>query len=270
MLFAAALLLPHLTGSQPPDSIALLKPGVQRRVDVASASTRPWVNANGWRLERGSAKPFFYDVAGDTAALAAAEAFAYQREAAVHTDAAGTASFERMTAFLKTLEPGPEQVRANVGVIDDGSSQTGEVMNLLARHNILFLVESAPRSDLAVNIKLGSKEFPVFDAANPNEFAQKIRQRITDEKRILRIYGSDVVLARLTGDSSRARLHLINYGGRPVYGLRVRVLGNYPQRKLALFDVPDAQIQDYEVLPEATEFTLPVLRTYGVVDLFSK
>lgn len=270
MLFAAALLLPHLTGSPPPDSVSLPKPGVERRVQVASATTRPWVNANGWRLERGGGKPFFYDVAGDTAALAAAEAFTYQREAAIHTDAAGTSSFERMTAFLKTLGAGPDKVIANVGVIDDGSPQTGEVMNLLARHNILFLVEPAPRSDLAVNIKLGSKEFPVFDAANPNEFAQKIRQRITDEKRIIRIYGSDVVLARLTGDASHARLHLINYGGRPVYGLRVRILGDYPTKKLTVFDVPDAQPQDYEVLQGATEFTLPEMRTYAVVDLFSK
>jgi hypothetical protein len=270
MLLAAAILLPHLVTEAPPDAVKLDKPGVQYRMNVASASSRPWVTANGWRLERGGPRPFYYDVTGELATLAAAEAFAYRREAMIHTDAAGAARFEKMLAFLKSIGEGPAQVIANVGVVDDGSAETGEVMNLLGRHNLLYRVETAPDPKLAVNVTLGSAEYPKASAANPNEFAQKIRQEITDEARVLRVYGSEVVLARLTGEDGRARLELINYGDRPVNGLRIRILGTYGSGKVAAFELPDAKLQDYAVQDSATEFTLPELKRFAVVDLSSK
>jgi hypothetical protein len=270
MLLAAALLLPRLVTSAPPDAVKLAKPGVQYRMNVASASSRPWVTANGWRLERGGSHPFFYDVTGDLATLAAAEAFAYQREVVVQTDAAGTARFNTMLRFLESIGEGPADLIADVAVIDDGSAETGEVMNLLARHNLLYRPVAAPDPKLPVNIKLGSPEYPKASAANPNEFAQKIRQQITDEKRTLRVYGSEVVIARLTGEPGRLRLHLINYGDRPVNGVRIRVLGAYPNSKPAAFELPDAKLEDYAVQDGSTEFTLLELKRYAVVDLFTK
>jgi hypothetical protein len=268
MLLAAVILLPHLVTGPPADAVKLPKPGVQYRTDLASASSRPWVNANGWCLLRGGSHPFFYDVKGDTTALAAAEAFAYQRDAAIHTDAPGAAIFDRMMAFLKSLGEAPTTSLANIGVVDDGSAEAGEVMNLLARHNLLFRIAPAPDASLPVNIQLGTPQYPKTSAANPEAFAQKIRETLTDAKRTLRIYGTDVVLARVNGDSGRMRIHLINYGERSVYGIRVRVLGIYPKHAIAAF-AGNSELRDYDAQAGATEFTLPELKRYAVVDLSS-
>ena len=85
-------------------------------------------------------------------------------------------------------------------------------------------------------MKLGTKEYPLEDAKNPGTVAQVVRANLTDEKRSLRIYGSQVVVARLTASGGHVRLHLLNYAGadRKVEGIRVRVLGQYPKHQLAL------------------------------------
>ncbi len=267
MLLAATILLPHLVSGPPADSVRLPKPAVQYRTDLASASSRPWVSANGWRLQRGGSHPFFYEVTGEATALAAAEAFAYQRDAAIHTDAAGTAVFGRMLAFLKSLGEAPTTPLADIAVVDDGSTEAGEVMNLLARHNLLFRI--APTRDASLPIQLGTSEYPKTSAANPEAFAQKIRERLTDEKRSLRLYGTDVVLARVNGDSGRVRIHLINYSERSVYGIRVRVLGGYPKHAIAAF-AGNSDLKDYDTEAGATEFTLSELKRYAVVDLSSR
>jgi hypothetical protein len=64
-------------------------------------------------------------------------------------------------------------------------------------------------------------------------------------------------------------VQLINYAGaaRKVSGVRVRVLGKFPQHKLTADDNPGEQLLDYTVESDATEFTLPELKTYAVVDL---
>ena len=112
-----------------------------------------------------------------------------------------------------------------------------------------------------------AREYPVEDAADPSAFALKIRRQLTDEQRTLRIYGSEVVIARLTGDGARARLHLINYGGREIEGLRVRLRGAYP---VAVAYIPGGggeSPQDYVVTDGATEFSLPRFGVYTVIDL---
>ena len=78
-----------------------------------------------------------------------------------------------------------------------------------------------------VNVKLGTKEYPLEDAKNPSTLAHSVRYHLTDEKRSLRVYGSQVVVGRLTASGGHARLHLINYASanRKVDGIRVRVLG---------------------------------------------
>jgi hypothetical protein len=157
----------------------------------------------------------------------------------------------------------------DIGYIDDGSGASGEVMNLLVRSNLLFQVVAAPDKRLKLNVKLGDKEYPLADAKNPGTVAHSVRSNLTDEKRSLRIYGSQVVVGRLTGDGAHARLHLLNYAGanRKVDGLRVRVLGKYPKHQVWLADGAGVELLDYTVESDATEFTLPELKTYAVVDL---
>ena len=156
---------------------------------------------------------------------------------------------------------------ANIGVIDDGSAASGELMNLLSRRNLLYRIVTAPDPHLDLNIRLGSTEYPKSEAANPSKLAQKIRAELTDEKRILRVYGSEVVIARLVGTGDRVRIHLLNYANRPVTGLRVRVLGNFPNWQVAAYDEPDLKIEDLVTAEGATEFTVPEMGTYAVIDL---
>jgi hypothetical protein len=239
-------------------------PKVEYHMDVASATRVPWVDANGWQFEREPGRAFFYDAPAGSAALAAAEAFAYGAGAAIRAAPEDLDAFARMLRFLGEIDQPRLPVMANIGVIDDGSDTMAEVLNLLARHNLLFHVIPAADPKYDLNIRL------VPEAANPYEFAMQIRRDLTDEKRLLRIYGSNVVLVRLTGDASQARVHLLNYGKATVKGLRVRVLGSYPQGKLSAFEHPHAALEDYNVQDGATEFTIPGIGTYAVVDLVGR
>jgi len=221
----------------------------------------PWLDANGWRFEREPGRTIFYDAPAGSARLAAAEAYAYGVEAAIQAAPEDLAPLARMLKFLGEIDQPRLPAMANIGVIDDGSAAMGEALNLLARHNLLFRVISAADPKYDLNIR------HVPEIANPYEFAMKIRRDLTDEKRLVRIFGSNVVLVRLTGDGSRARVHLLNYGQVAVKGLRVRVLGAYKDGKLAAFERPGAALKDYSVENGATEFTLPEMATYAVVDL---
>jgi hypothetical protein len=172
-----------------------------------------------------------------------------------------------MLAFLGSLDDAALPELANIGIVDDGSAVTGEVLNLLARRNLLARVVATPDAKYDLNVRIGSKEYPREQAADPSAFAAMIRRKLTDEKRLLRIYGSEVVLGRLTGEGPRARVHLINYGGGKVEGLRVRVRGAYTQGKLAAFNVENAELVDYARTDDGTEFTVPEMDVYAVVDL---
>jgi hypothetical protein len=244
----------------------LPQPGVEFRPDVASATRAPWVNSNGARLLRATGKPVYYEAAKGKAVLCAAEAFAYGAEALLRVDPADLEQFASMLRFLKRVDAPRLPVLANIGFIDDGSAEAGEAMNLLTRRNLLFRIVSAPDPRLDLNVRIGAPEYPHSAAVNPSEFTARIRQKLTDEKRLLRIYGSEVVIGRLTGDGSRARLHLLNYGGRKVEGLRVRVRGTYKQ---AQFSTPDGAgaVSDFLAADDATEFSIPELASYAVIDL---
>jgi hypothetical protein len=242
-------------------AVQAVAPAVEYHMDVASATRVPWVDANGWRFEREPARSFFCDAPAGSAALAAAEAFAYGAEAAIRAAPEDLAQFAGMLKFLTGIDQPRLPVMANIGVVDDGSDTMAEALNLLARHNLLFHVIPAADTKYDVNIR------QVPADANPYEFAMKIRRQITDEKRLLRIYGSNVVLGRLTGDTSQVRVHLINYGKAAVKGLRVRVLGAYEHGALAAFDRPGAAFVDRSAQDGVTEFTIPEMGPYAVVDL---
>jgi len=245
-------------------------PGVQYRLSVASATSVPWIDANGWRFQRNVGKTWSYSVPARKAALAMAEPYAYGVDAVVRLDPPDLDLFARMLAFLRRIDRPRMPALANIGIVDDGSDVTGEVLNLLARRNLLFKVLMAPDPRYDLNVRIGSKEYPEEEAADPYTFAGKLRYQLTDEKRLVRIYGSDVVLVRLTGDGERARLHLINYANRRVNGLRVRMLGEYRAGELAAFGIDNAALLDYAARDGATEFTVPDIDTYAVVDLVKR
>jgi hypothetical protein len=260
MLLLVAAALPALLGSQPAPAgcIALSAPRVNMRSNVARATSSPWVDSNVWHFLRSPDKQFCIDAPGRLSALAAAEAFAYNVTAFIKTD--GTEAFQKMLTFLREVPSADLTGLANIGFVDDGTPQAGELMNLLSRRNLLYRVVKSPDPHLPVNVA-------TIQAGDPNKQAYAIRQQVGDDKRLLRLYGSEVVIGHLTGDGSRLRLHLVNYAQRPVTGLRVRVLGRYPQSVAHVFGVPDAKLMDFAADPEATEFTLATLNEYAVIDL---
>lgn len=248
--------------------VKLPSPAVEYRPNVASATRSPWLVSNGWRFLRSPEGRFLYDAEGPEAALAAAEAYCFGADALVRTDDSGLKPFQEMLGFLGRLEAnGP--VRADIGFVDDGSAAASEIMNLMVRNNLLFRVLSRPDPALKLTVRLGSKELPLEDAKNPVMAVHEIRARLTDEKRSLRLYGSAVVVGRLTALSNGVRVHLLNYAGaeRKVDGVRIRVLGHYAKHRLAAAGSPNEQLLDYLVDHDATEFTLPELRSYAVIDL---
>ena len=102
---------------------------------------------------------------------------------------------------------------------------------------------------------------------HPSAFALKIRRLLTDEQRSLRIYGSEVVIARLIGDAARIRLYLINYGGREIEGLRVRLRGSYAGGEARVPGAGTVMLQDFAAAGGFTEFSVPRIATYAVIDL---
>ncbi|MGE5567398.1 MAG: hypothetical protein ACM3S5_00025 [Rhodospirillales bacterium] len=238
-----------------------LPPGVEWQVNAASATRMPWIDANGWQFIRKPNAAWWYDVPAGAAALAAAEAFAYGADAVLRIDPADLDALGRMRAFLRSVDGPALPAMTNITVVDDNSPELDEALNMLARRNLLFRVASAPDHSSDLNLRAGP------EAADPVLFAVRARQELTDEKRLVRIYGSDTVLVRLTGDGTRARVHLLNYAQRPVEGLRVRVRGIYKTGVLHAPDAAGAALADYAASEGATEFTVPRLEIYAVVDL---
>jgi hypothetical protein len=247
--------------------VELQVPGVAGRAEMASATSRPWVYANGWRFLRHTAGRFRCDVPARQAPLAAAEALAYGADVVLAVEPGGLEGLGRMLAFARSVPAVDLPGAADVAVHDDDSELLEEVLNLMARGNLLFRVVRAPAADVPLNVRIGSTEFPREAAEDPRAFALAVRRRLTDERRSLRLYGSEAVLGRLLRDASRARLHLLNYGGRPIEGLRVRLLGRWAQPEALVFGEGRRPVEDYAIEGGATEFSLATLGAYAVVDL---
>jgi hypothetical protein len=238
--------------------VKLLAPGIDRRVRVASATTAPWVNANGWRIRREPGRDFRYELPAGSAPLAAAEAFTYEAKAVLKIDPSDIADFGEMLGFLRSI---PERSLPDIvdfGFVDDGSDTAGEQLNLLSRRNLLFRIVKQPDSQLRFNVAANSD--------NPNLFAAKIRERLKDEQRSLRVYGSEVVVCRMTSNGKQTRIYLLNYGRRRIDGVRLRVRGSYSSGKV--YAVGSAKgLEDMGAADGFTEFTVRDLGVYAVVDL---
>jgi hypothetical protein len=237
------------------------KPGVQYRMDRAAATSVPWIDANGWQLERDPKRTYYYDVPSAALPIAMAESYSRNARTVIHPEA-DVASFGFMLAFLKRIDQAEMPQMANIGLTDDGSDIAGEAMNLLARRNLLFRIVKTPDRKLDLNVSPTAQ-----DASNPFTYAQEIRQKLGDDKRLVRLYGSDVVLANLTGNGKKARLFLINYSNRKVTGLRVRLRGAYKNAALHVFDIENAAAADYLSEDGNAEFTVPEMGPFAVVDL---
>lgn len=262
-----------LTPAETAGRETLLVPGRASRAGVASPTRSPWINANGWRFMRahGGGK-YAYDVPAGRAALATAEAFAYGADAIIKVTKEDLPAVGAMLTFLKTVPEAPDLAAhdagvADLGVIDDGTPITGEVMNLLSRRNLLFEPLKAPSTHYKINIKVGSKEYPEAEAADPSGFALKVRRQLTDEQRSLRIYGSEVVIGHLTSKGGKARLHLVNYGGSDVEGLRVRIRGTFKEDAVLVAGTGPVKLDGLAIVEGGTEFSLPRMATYAVIDL---
>jgi hypothetical protein len=244
----------------------LQTPGIVARPGVASPTRAPWIATNGSRFMRAPGGKYLYDRPAGTAALAAAEAFTYGADALIKIDPADAAPLGSMQAFLGMLPVVDLPAVADLAVVDDGSPVTGEAMNLLVRRNLLFEIVKAPSAKHRVNVAIGGADFPAKDAADPSAFAQKIRQQLSDDQRSLRVFGSEVVIGRLTSDGSRARVQLLNYGGRDIEGLRVRVRGAWSSADAHVSGVDATTVSDLAVADGFTELSVPRLATYGVID----
>jgi hypothetical protein len=116
--------------------------------------------------------------------------------------------------FLRFLKAQEERSRryGKIGIVDDHSPLMDEVLNMLARRNLLYRVVPAPDRKLDITVQLGTKDFPKESAENPSDFAARVRAKLGDDKRLVRLYGATTIIAHLTGDGKRARLFLLNYG----------------------------------------------------------
>jgi hypothetical protein len=243
----------------------LAAPGILGQAALASATRTPYVVANGWRFVRKAGGSYLYDLPVGRAVLAAAEAFAYGADAVLKIQPSDLCDLGGIYALLSGVPPPDLPALADIAVVDDGSPLVGEVMNLLARRNLLFRPVPKAPSKAALTVVLGSKEFPKPAASDPSAFAQKVRQALGDQRRSLRLYGSEVVIGRLTGDGARARLDLVNYGGRDVVGLRVRVRGRYTATDAIVAGQGRMPVEEPMVGETATEFTVPRMGAYAVV-----
>ena len=254
----------------PESFVKLPAPGIDFQAGRAGATAAPWVRSNLWRMIRDASKPFLYEVTGPAVSLAIAEAGATSAETYFRIKPEDLDTFHQGVAFLQQLDTGKLPVRANFGLVDDGTPLSGEVMNLLIRRNLLFQPVAAAANFKGPVIRLGSAEYPSDLATDPYKFAGVVRSRVGDDQRIVRIYGTETALARIYGDAHHARLHLIQFSKASISGVRVRVLGRYPRVVIASLGSRVMPAEDVVVDGTGTEFSIPDLKTYAVVDLDSK
>ena len=247
---------------------ALPAPGIAHRADLVSATRSPWLVANGWQFLRAPDGQFKYDLTSGAGALAAAEAFAYGGDAILSIDASGIPELGAMLAFLRQVPaPAAQAPLGDLGVVDDGSEEMGEVLNLLSRRNLLFEIVRAGDRRFPVTVALGSKRYPRERAADPSALALEVRRELTDQARTIRVYGSEAVICRVTRHASGLRVQLLNYGGREIQGLRVRLRGVYGRAEALVSGVGRVALEDVVTGDGATELSLPRLTTYASVDL---
>jgi hypothetical protein len=257
-------------------------PGAPAIIDVPAPSLRnvpndgyaqvtlaPWVESNGWRFLRGVGGARYSHLPRGAAGLAAAEGFAFNVDVELVPDPADVPELNRLIEFLHAHFQPPMPPLANFGVIDDQSLPLDEALNMLTRRNLLFRLVQQPDPTLAFTVRPGSNDFPLDSFRNPNDFAARVREKLGDDRRLVRIFGSNTLIARLTGDTQHVRLVLLSYSrSRAQQDIRIRLLGNHEPTALAAYGAPaDARLQDIQHVDDATEFSIPFFNTIAIIDL---
>jgi hypothetical protein len=265
------------TGSEAAAFQPVPNPGIRFQPNEAQATTAPWIDSNAWRFQRGLQKANYTKLPAGSAPLAAAEASTFHVDAILNPEQADVPELGKFLRFLKTQQQPPMPVMANIGIVDDHSPLMDEVLNMLTRRNLLYRVVSAPDRKLDVTVQLGTKDFPKESAEDPSDFAARVRAKLGDDRRLVRLYGATTIIAHLTGDGKRARLFLLNYGrgrgqggggGAGAQGLRIRVLGRYHPSALAAYGIAaDAKLADVENPGNTTEFSVPPFPICAIIDL---
>jgi hypothetical protein len=257
------------TGADAPAFEEIPAPSVRMQANESQATTAPWIESNGWRFARGIRKANYSKLPAGSATLAAAEAFTFGVDAILNPDPADVSELAKLLGFLKTLDQPSMPAMANIGVVDDKSPQMAEVLNMLTRRNLLYRVVPASDRKLDLTVQPGTKDFPADAAKNPSDFAARVREKLSDDKRLVRLYGTNTTIVRLTGDGKRARLYLLTYGrSRSQQGLRIRVLGRYTPVNFAGYGTAEgAKLADVENPGDATEFSVPAFNICAIIDL---
>jgi hypothetical protein len=271
-LVSQGLALAAPTGAESAAFQTVASPGVRNVPNEAMATSAAWIDSNASRFQRDVRKANYANLLPGAAPVAAAEAFAYGVDAIVNPPETDVQELGNVLQFLKAHARLPMPGLANVGVVDNGSPFLPEALNLLTRRNILYRVVAAPDRALDLNVEIGSAAFPIEAVVNPSDFAARVRAELGDDKRLVRLYGSTTVIARLTGADTRARLVLLNFSRsrntNNAQPLRVRVLGQYQPVMFAAYGAaPGAALEDVENPAQATEFTVPFFSTIAIVDL---
>lgn len=235
----------------------------------AQVTMAPWVQSNGWRFVRGQQRATYKTIPRGVAPLAAAEAFTFNVDAVLNPDPADVQELSNLLAFLKDHAQPPMPALANIGVIDDGSPAMGEALNMLIRRNLLYRIVKQSERGLDLTVQIGTKDFPKESLANPSDFAARVREKLTDDKRLVRVFGANTIVARLTGDGKRTRLILVSYArNRTHQDIRVTLLGKYQPAAFALYNSPaGTKLVDVAQAGKTTEFTIPTFNTIAIVDL---
>ena len=244
----------------------LEEPRVDYRINQASATTSPWIISNGAKILHAPAGKYFYNVSGRSVPVAVAESYVFRADAIVETKPEDLAEAEKMKAFLAALPTSNLPPVSDFAVVDDGSAQMAEIMNLLVRRNLLFR-PSKQADPSRLTVQIGAKDFPKAAAANPSDFAVLVRHKLTDEKRSLRVFGSENVIARFESDGKKGRLHVLSYGQRPVEGVRIRVRGKFQNADISAFGITSAKVAELSQDGDFTEFSIMEIRPYVAVDL---
>lgn len=252
------------------DGASLVKldaPGVDYQVNRGGATAAPWVNSNLWRVMKERGKAFVYDVSGPAVPLAVVEGYVSGGKTHLRLKQEDLGAFVSAVRFLREMDGPPLAPRANFGLVDDGSPDMDEVLNLLVRRNLLFDLIRQPGEFHGPVVRIGAGEYTRELASEPYKFAAVVRSKIGDDRRLVRIYGSETTIVRMAGTPEYSRLHLIQYGRRPVPSLRVRVVGRYPRLLVSALGQRLITVQDVAMDDSGTEFTVPEFSTYAVVDL---
>jgi hypothetical protein len=264
----------HVAPDLPTDAIAfpdVPAPSLQPMPNdgYAQVTMAPWVQSNGWRFMRGQQRASYKTIPRGVAPLAAAEAFAFNVDAILNPDPADAQELGNMLRFLKAHAQPPLPPLANIGVIDDGSPAMGEALNMLIRRNLLYRIVKQPDRTLDLTVQIGSRDFPAQSLANPSDFAARVREKLTDDKRLVRVFGANTIVARLSGDGKKARLILVSYArNRAHQDIRVSLLGKYTPASFALYGAPaGATLVDVVQAGKVTEFGISTFNTIAIVDL---